>query len=61
MSKIRGSKLDAAVDSCRGLCNWTELTEYLPSIQAKNSGMHNAASLIEGELILELFIERQRG
>ncbi|KAI6211820.1 Tetratricopeptide repeat protein 7B [Aphelenchoides besseyi] len=59
MSKLRGSKLEAEVDRCRGECNWQRLNELVPSIKARNSGLEKRTSLIEGELALELFIERK--
>ncbi|KAI6175200.1 Tetratricopeptide repeat protein 7B [Aphelenchoides fujianensis] len=59
MSKLRGGKLEAEVDRCRGECNWQRLAELLPSIKARNSGLEKKTSLIEGELALELFIERR--
>jgi hypothetical protein len=61
MSKLRGSKLEAEVDKCRGECNWPRLQELIPSISAKGSGIEKQTSLFEGELELERFIEKQRG
>lgn len=61
MSKLRGSKLEAEVDKCRGECNWLRLEELLPSIRSKGSGMEKQTSLFEGELELERFIEKQKG
>ncbi len=61
MSKLKGNKLEAEVDKCRGECNWSRLEELIPSINAKGSGMEKQTSLFKGELELERFIERQRG
>lgn len=60
-SKLKGSRLEAEVDKCRGECNWTRLNELLPSIRSKNSGVDKLCDLVEGELTLETFLERQGG
>ena len=60
-SKLKGSRLEAEIDKCRGECNWTRLSEYLNSIRSKSSGVEKLAHLIEGELSLELFLEKHAG
>lgn len=60
MAKLRGSRLEAEIDKCRGECNWARLSDLLPSVRAKNSGVEKLAGLIEGEVSLELFLEKQK-
>lgn len=60
-SKLKGSRLESEVDRCRSECNWKRLMDLLPAIRSKNSGMENFADLIEGELILEFFVEKHGG
>uniref|UniRef100_A0A7E4VXZ7 TTC7_N domain-containing protein n=1 Tax=Panagrellus redivivus TaxID=6233 RepID=A0A7E4VXZ7_PANRE len=57
-SKLRGSRLETEIDKCRGECNWTRLSEHLPSIRSKSGGVEKLMHLIEGELSLETFLEK---
>ncbi|CAD5208472.1 unnamed protein product [Bursaphelenchus xylophilus] len=60
MAKLRGSRLEAELDKCRGECNWARLADLLPLVRAKNSGVEKLTGLVEGELSLENFLERQK-
>ncbi|KAI1721349.1 tetratricopeptide repeat protein 7B [Ditylenchus destructor] len=57
--KLKGGRLEAEIDKCRGECNWSRLRDLLPSIQSKSSGIDHIGSLIEGELFLEEFLENE--
>ncbi|KAK0416703.1 hypothetical protein QR680_012640 [Steinernema hermaphroditum] len=58
-SKLKGSRLEAEVDRYRSECNWRRMADVLGWVRSKNSGMEQFADLLEGELILEAFIESQ--
>ncbi|CAD5205691.1 unnamed protein product [Bursaphelenchus okinawaensis] len=60
MAKLRGSRLEAELDKCRGECNWARLADLLPLVRTKNSGVEKLTGLVEGELSLENFLDRQK-
>lgn len=59
--KLKGSRLEAEVDKCRGECNWDRLSDLLPAIRVKSSGLESLTNLFEGELLLEKFLEQEQG
>ena len=60
-SKLRGSRLEAEIDKFRGECDWFRLSGHLQAIRSKRSGVEKLAHLIEGELCLEMFLEKHSG
>ncbi|CAI4227766.1 unnamed protein product [Auanema sp. JU1783] len=58
-TKLRGGRLEAEVDRARTEGNWKRLSELLPSVRSKQSGMDEAGELLEAEIVLETFLEQQ--
>ncbi|CAI5445163.1 unnamed protein product [Caenorhabditis angaria] len=58
MSKLKGSRLEAEVDRVRTDGNWKRLSELLPSVKSKNSGLEDSYDLFQAEIILETFLEQ---
>ncbi|CAB3402142.1 unnamed protein product [Caenorhabditis bovis] len=58
MSKLKGSRLETEVDKVRTDGNWKRLSELLPSVKSKNSGLEDSYELFQGEIILETFLEQ---
>lgn len=55
--KLKGSRLEAEVDKCRGECSWVKLNELLPTIKSKGGSLEENAKLFEGEVQLETLLE----
>ncbi|CAD6196367.1 unnamed protein product [Caenorhabditis auriculariae] len=59
MSKLKGSRLEAEVDRARTDGNWKRLTELLPAVRSKHSGLEDVYELLLGEVQLESYLEQQ--
>jgi hypothetical protein len=60
-TKLKGSKLEAEVDKCRGECNWEKLNHLITNIRTRNSGVEKLIHLVDGELSLEVFLQKHAG
>uniref|UniRef100_A0A914YL17 Tetratricopeptide repeat protein 7 N-terminal domain-containing protein n=1 Tax=Panagrolaimus superbus TaxID=310955 RepID=A0A914YL17_9BILA len=60
-TKLKGSKLEAEVDKCRGECNWEKLNHLITNIRTRNSGAEKLIHLVDGELSLEVFLQKHAG
>uniref|UniRef100_A0A1I7UWZ9 TTC7_N domain-containing protein n=1 Tax=Caenorhabditis tropicalis TaxID=1561998 RepID=A0A1I7UWZ9_9PELO len=58
MSKLKGSRLEAEVDRVRADANWKRLTELLPSIKSKNSGLEDCYEMFQAEIVLETYLDQ---
>ncbi|PIC40823.1 hypothetical protein B9Z55_008439 [Caenorhabditis nigoni] len=58
MSKLKGSRLEAEVDRVRADANWKRLSELLPSVKSKNSGLEDCYEMFQAEIVLETYLDQ---
>lgn len=57
MSKLKGSRLEAEIDRVRADANWKRLSELLPSVKSKNSGLEDCYEMFQAEIVLETYLD----
>lgn len=61
MSKLKGSRLEAEIDRVRADANWKRLSELLPSVKSKNSGLEDCYEMFQAEIVLETYLDHLGG
>ncbi len=57
MAKVKSVKLETEIERCRAEHNWDRLRDLLPQLATKGSGLEVLATFLQGEEILESFLD----